>query len=240
MRVRNRCSNGRNCKFSHTKEEQMYHPFVYKTQLCRDHPNCQKAYCPFAHDLDDMRRTQQLEEDMKILRQRKHDPAVQSPSTGVVDLISPKNSAFQTVPESPGSPKVFPQNPSPRSCSMSTTSSMTHESPNDLSVRSPAILHVPASWSIFSDENRLFAPLPETVQEETKAQSMGASTDGILNDAVPVLYDWLLNYYKQHEGQQGCDEKTLLPLSSESHALLDACVRELKAALPHYDDSAEQ
>lgn len=47
MRVRNFCRRGRVCSYCHTKEEQMYHPLVYKTQLCRDWPQCSKAYCPF-------------------------------------------------------------------------------------------------------------------------------------------------------------------------------------------------
>lgn len=49
MRVKNMCPNGRKCAFSHTKEEQMYHPAVYKTQKCNQFPHCQKRYCPFAH-----------------------------------------------------------------------------------------------------------------------------------------------------------------------------------------------
>lgn len=47
MRVKNHCHRGRLCLFSHTKEEQMYHPLVYKSQLCRDWPDCTKHFCPF-------------------------------------------------------------------------------------------------------------------------------------------------------------------------------------------------
>lgn len=55
MRVKNYCRRGRTCMFSHTKEEQMYHPMVYKTQQCRDFPSCKKHFCPFAHGLEDLR-----------------------------------------------------------------------------------------------------------------------------------------------------------------------------------------
>jgi len=55
MRVTNHCHRGRMCMFAHTKEEQMYHPLVYKTQLCRDWPKCNKHFCPFSHGLSELR-----------------------------------------------------------------------------------------------------------------------------------------------------------------------------------------
>lgn len=47
MKVKTWCKRGRSCLFAHTKEEQMYHPTVYKTQVCRDWPGCSKPFCPF-------------------------------------------------------------------------------------------------------------------------------------------------------------------------------------------------
>ncbi|KAF7456867.1 zinc finger, CCCH type domain-containing protein [Cryptosporidium felis] len=61
MRVKNYCQRGRMCMFSHTKEEQMYHVLVYKTQLCREYPLCTKHYCPFAHGLDELRSPESIE-----------------------------------------------------------------------------------------------------------------------------------------------------------------------------------
>lgn len=61
MRVKNYCQRGRMCMFSHTKEEQMYHVLVYKTQLCREYPLCTKHYCPFAHGLDELRNPETIE-----------------------------------------------------------------------------------------------------------------------------------------------------------------------------------
>lgn len=46
-RVKNFCNRGRYCPHAHTKEEQMYHPMVYKTKLCRGYPQCSRVYCPF-------------------------------------------------------------------------------------------------------------------------------------------------------------------------------------------------
>jgi len=61
MRVTNHCHRGRMCMFSHTKEEQMYHPLVYKTQLCRDWPSCNKHFCPFSHGLCELRNPDSLD-----------------------------------------------------------------------------------------------------------------------------------------------------------------------------------
>jgi len=56
MKVKTWCRRGRMCMFSHTKEEQMYHPLIYKTQICRDYPeNCFKPFCPFAHGLKQLK-----------------------------------------------------------------------------------------------------------------------------------------------------------------------------------------
>eukprot|EP00916_Digyalum_oweni_P006439 GHVL01011047.1.p1 GENE.GHVL01011047.1~~GHVL01011047.1.p1 ORF type:complete len:139 (-),score=5.54 GHVL01011047.1:877-1293(-) len=45
---KNSCTAGRKCGYSHTKDEQMYHPFIYKTQLCQFYPRCERGWCPFA------------------------------------------------------------------------------------------------------------------------------------------------------------------------------------------------
>lgn len=55
-RVKNFCNRGRFCPHAHTKEEQMYHPMVYKTKLCRAYPDCFRVYCPFAHGIHELRR----------------------------------------------------------------------------------------------------------------------------------------------------------------------------------------
>eukprot|EP01071_Lankesteria_metandrocarpae_P004303 Lankesteria_metandrocarpae@DN3473_c0_g1_i1.p2 len=47
MCVKNSCPRGRSYTYSHTKEEQMYHPSVYKSRACRDWPRCEKYFCPF-------------------------------------------------------------------------------------------------------------------------------------------------------------------------------------------------
>eukprot|EP01067_Filipodium_phascolosomae_P008118 Filipodium_phascolosomae@DN6820_c0_g1_i1.p1 len=57
-RVSNACPVGRRCRFSHSKEEQMFHPQIYKTVLCQDFPKCMRYYCPFAHGEEELRNPQ--------------------------------------------------------------------------------------------------------------------------------------------------------------------------------------
>lgn len=253
MRVRNRCSNGRSCKFAHTKEEQMYHPYVYKTQLCRDHPNCEKAYCPFAHDLDDMRRSPRVEEEMRVLRQHRSLESLEGALYDSPPTRSPPGIDFHRSPSSMegnrqiiasmSPPKLFAPNPSPRSCSMSTTSSRTNESPRTLSVLSPAC-HALPTWSSFSEETRLCCPLPETVPEETPNQLLESDVgeSAMFKETIPLLFDLLLNYYRQQEGQNqsfpgrsNVAESSKIPISDEitngSEALLNS-IKDLRSALP--------
>merc|ERR1712070_16323 len=55
LTVKNECKKGRKCPYAHTKEEQMYHPSLYKTQMCRQYPECDKTFCPFAHGVYELR-----------------------------------------------------------------------------------------------------------------------------------------------------------------------------------------
>lgn len=49
------CTRGRSCTFAHSKEEELYHPLMYKTKICTVFPNCDRHYCPFAHSVDEIR-----------------------------------------------------------------------------------------------------------------------------------------------------------------------------------------
>lgn len=50
-----RCTRGKNCNFAHSKEEELYHPLVYKTKQCSAYPKCSRYFCPFVHDPSEMR-----------------------------------------------------------------------------------------------------------------------------------------------------------------------------------------
>lgn len=55
MTLVKRCTRGRTCPYAHSKEEELYHPMVYKTKLCRIYPNCRRHFCPFAHTSEELR-----------------------------------------------------------------------------------------------------------------------------------------------------------------------------------------
>ncbi|KAL8272747.1 hypothetical protein Esti_003297 [Eimeria stiedai] len=74
--AKSNCKQKRNCRFAHTKEEQMYHPKVYKTAMChqfKENGWCDRYYCPFAHSEAELRHTEQTEETRKAFSK----PAVQ-------------------------------------------------------------------------------------------------------------------------------------------------------------------
>ena len=48
------CPDGIDCRFAHSREEQFYHPLVYKKLPCSSWPVCRQAQpCPFTHGLGD-------------------------------------------------------------------------------------------------------------------------------------------------------------------------------------------
>lgn len=56
MTLIRRCTKGRSCGYAHSKEEELYHPFMYKTKMCTQFPNCNRYFCPFAHSTEELRR----------------------------------------------------------------------------------------------------------------------------------------------------------------------------------------
>ncbi|ORM41592.1 RING finger protein unkempt -like protein [Babesia sp. Xinjiang] len=55
MQLQGKCHYGRRCRFSHSKEEQLYHPDLYKTRMCLNYPDCKGYFCPFAHSKAELR-----------------------------------------------------------------------------------------------------------------------------------------------------------------------------------------
>eukprot|EP01054_Gregarina_sp_Poly1_P007118 Gregarina_sp_Poly_1__7117@NODE_389_length_8981_cov_43_318600_g318_i0_p5_GENE_NODE_389_length_8981_cov_43_318600_g318_i0NODE_389_length_8981_cov_43_318600_g318_i0_p5_ORF_typecomplete_len143_score1_08Nab2p_Zf1/PF18260_1/1_4e03Nab2p_Zf1/PF18260_1/0_012Nab2p_Zf1/PF18260_1/0_45Nab2p_Zf1/PF18260_1/3_2e02zfCCCH_3/PF15663_5/8_8zfCCCH_3/PF15663_5/0_063zfCCCH/PF00642_24/51zfCCCH/PF00642_24/0_028zfCCCH/PF00642_24/25zf_CCCH_4/PF18345_1/2_9e03zf_CCCH_4/PF18345_1/0_06zf_CCCH_4/PF18345_1/1_8e03Torus/PF16131_5/ len=47
MALVRRCTRGRSCPYAHSKEEELYHPMVYKTKMCKVFPHCKRHHCPF-------------------------------------------------------------------------------------------------------------------------------------------------------------------------------------------------
>lgn len=68
--IENTCSAGLRCPWAHSKEEVLFHPLIFKTNLCEEHTSnaganqktrnakknrCHRYYCPFAHGSDELR-----------------------------------------------------------------------------------------------------------------------------------------------------------------------------------------
>lgn len=62
-----RCTRGKNCNFAHSKEEELYHPLVYKTKQCSAYPKCSRYFCPFVHAPSEMRDVSELKSSGLVL-----------------------------------------------------------------------------------------------------------------------------------------------------------------------------
>ncbi|CCF72659.1 hypothetical protein BMR1_01G00980 [Babesia microti strain RI] len=62
-----RCTRGKHCAFAHSKEEELYHPLVYKTKRCSAFPRCTRYYCPFIHFPEEAR-SGKCAEHMELMR----------------------------------------------------------------------------------------------------------------------------------------------------------------------------
>jgi hypothetical protein len=55
MKKFRRCIHGDECRHAHGVHEVLLHPMRYKTELCRDGPNCKRKICYFAHGAHELR-----------------------------------------------------------------------------------------------------------------------------------------------------------------------------------------
>lgn len=65
MNLIRRCKKGKLCTFAHSKEEQLYHPLMYKTKECSLYPNCNRYYCPFSHGVEQIRSPEEVRESIE-------------------------------------------------------------------------------------------------------------------------------------------------------------------------------
>jgi len=81
VQLENHCPAGFSCAYSHTKDEVLYHPSVFKTTMCEEHrmlmidlrgarrskhrPRCHRYYCPFAHGKQELRSSSLVPEQIE-------------------------------------------------------------------------------------------------------------------------------------------------------------------------------
>ncbi|KAK2194680.1 bifunctional RING finger protein Unkempt-like/Zinc finger [Babesia duncani] len=73
-----RCTRGKSCNFAHSKEEELYHPLVYKTKQCSAYPKCSRYFCPFVHAPSELR-------DVSHLRHMETTNVKSSPEASPLD-----------------------------------------------------------------------------------------------------------------------------------------------------------
>lgn len=129
VQLENTCADGDGCKLSHSKDEVLYHPHLFKTVACKDHhqwlleqsqptsrnsksARCHRYYCPFAHGNEELRESplprstrEKLVAD--VLEQFPHDECCEvcSPS-----CISKRGVKVSNPQARKGSGKARPQN----------------------------------------------------------------------------------------------------------------------------------
>lgn len=104
MQLHGKCNYGRRCKFSHSKEEQLYHPDLYKTRMCLNFPNCKGYYCPFAHSQSELRQQgipivrRCFEKPMTTMEMRIMDPMTIMENT--MSIMDPMTIMESTIDDS--------------------------------------------------------------------------------------------------------------------------------------------
>lgn len=79
MNLIRRCKKGKLCTFAHSKEEQLYHPLMYKTKECSLYPNCNRYYCPFSHGIKQIRTSEMVRESIEEVMKNGSDQIFKNP-----------------------------------------------------------------------------------------------------------------------------------------------------------------
>lgn len=116
MTLVRRCSRGRGCMYAHSKEEELYHPSMYKTKLCNAQP-CTRYFCPFAHATAELRKpppatavTSVVSSSVEVASSR---TSHRNSSSGNVSLIAAllTQSTLDSVKHNRGVPQEDTSNP---------------------------------------------------------------------------------------------------------------------------------
>ena len=106
MTLQRKCTRGRSCSYAHSKEEELYHPDIYKTRICTTYPNCKRFFCPFAHEKTELRHVSGQREEPEDPRCRR---CGQNPAPTMVDAGTSTEPHLERLPSPPSlpSPSVY-------------------------------------------------------------------------------------------------------------------------------------
>lgn len=90
MNLIRRCKKGKLCTFAHSKEEQLYHPLMYKTKECSLYPNCNRYYCPFSHGIEQIRTQEKVRESIEEVTKNSSQGILKDPYLLLSNIVNGK------------------------------------------------------------------------------------------------------------------------------------------------------
>ncbi|KAF7455876.1 Zinc finger C-x8-C-x5-C-x3-H type family protein [Cryptosporidium felis] len=100
MNLIRRCKKGKLCTFAHSKEEQLYHPLMYKTKGCSLYPNCNRYYCPFSHGVEQIRTPEKVRKSMEQIIKGDFGGILKDPYYLLSNILKNKTSSIRSARKS--------------------------------------------------------------------------------------------------------------------------------------------
>lgn len=88
MNLIRRCKKGKLCTFAHSKEEQLYHPLMYKTKECSLYPNCNRYYCPFSHGAEQIRSPEEVRRSIEEIAKSTSQCVLKDPYSLLSNIVN--------------------------------------------------------------------------------------------------------------------------------------------------------
>ncbi|KAJ1608588.1 CCCH RNA binding domain-containing protein [Cryptosporidium canis] len=109
MNLIRRCRKGKLCTFAHSKEEQLYHPLMYKTKECSLYPNCNRYYCPFSHGVEQIRNPDEVRESIEQVTRNISKGILRDPYTLLSNIVNSRNRANYDIKSNKSNVKSNPE-----------------------------------------------------------------------------------------------------------------------------------
>lgn len=97
MNLIRRCRKGKLCTFAHSKEEQLYHPLMYKTKECSLYPNCNRYYCPFSHGIEQIRAPEKVRESIEEVIKNNSQGILKNPYLLLSSIVETGNKSKNDI-----------------------------------------------------------------------------------------------------------------------------------------------